>query len=200
MKFEDIKIGMKFFLPKDFTCRFGDDVIFKKGTSVTVIDLEPTHKEIRITPSKDKRWCSVDNLIESKENKMSELISGKEALGSYMEVEVKLESHGDWVDLHKSIYSINSILKERVFMNGWHKLEFRLKPRAITINGVEVPAPFEPKIGDEYWILDVSDPNCYAHISKFENDGQDKNLIKLGVWRTEDEIRAVVKALRSIFK
>lgn len=160
-----------------------------------MIDLEPTHKEIRITPSKDKRWCSVDNLIESKENKMSELISGKEALGSYMEVEVKLESHGDWVDLHKSIYSINSILKERVFMNGWHKLEFRRKPHTITINGIDVPAPFEPKIGDVVFVI-TNNYNSGYQSYRWSDD----SYAIFGAWRTEDEIKQVVEALRSIFK
>ena len=32
--------------------------------------------------------------------------------------------------------------------------EFRLKPRTITINGIEVPAPFEPRDGELVFVLD----------------------------------------------
>ena len=32
-------------------------------------------------------------------------------------------------------------------------VKFRIKPRTITINGIEVPAPFKQKDGDEVWFI-----------------------------------------------
>ena len=119
---------------------------------------------------------------------MSELISGKEAL-------IALAND-------RNVEYFDENLNEWVCMDMAHhfKHKFRLKPRTITINGIEVPAPFEPKLGEKYWIIEASDKNSYSYVSSFENDEQDKSLTKLGAWRTEEEIKQVVSALRSIFK
>lgn len=72
---------------------------------------------------------------------------------------------------------------------------FRLKPRTITINGIEIPAPFEPNHGDEIWFLNPDYGCGYA-------DGDydpAESVIQFGAWRTEDEIKQVVAALRQIF-
>jgi hypothetical protein len=75
--------------------------------------------------------------------------------------------------------------------------QFRLKPRTITINGIEVPAPFEPKDGDTVFVfanflqqgyLECTYPTFEGHVFQF------------GAWRTEEEIKQVVSALRSVFK
>lgn len=72
----------------------------------------------------------------------------------------------------------------------------RLKPRTITINGIEVPAPFEPKEGDTVFIpvnflqqgyIECKYPTFEDHCYQF------------GAWRTEDDIKKVVATLRSIF-
>ena len=68
-----------------------------------------------------------------------ELISGKEALIALANgEEVEYKSINGWSDVkHLHVYEFLGV--------GY---EFRLKPRTITLNGVEVPAPFEPKDGD----------------------------------------------------
>jgi len=73
--------------------------------------------------------------------------------------------------------------------------EFRLKPRTISINGIEVPAPFEPKDGDEVWC--ISDDHGCGYCMY---DWQINHSVVIGVWRTEEEIKQVVEALRSVFK
>ena len=73
-------------------------------------------------------------------------------------------------------------------------VKFRLKPRTITLNGIEVPAPFEPKKGDEVWFISDDHPCGYAVIDLH------KQKFQFGAWRTEEEIKQVVEALRSIFK
>ena len=114
---------------------------------------------------------------------MSELISGKEALialSNNQEVEYFDEKLGEWV-----------------YMDITHhfKRDFRLKPRTITINGIEVPAPFEPKEGDEVWC--ISDDHGCGYCMY---DWQINHSVVIGAWRTEAEIKQVVEALRIVFK
>ena len=77
---------------------------------------------------------------------------------------------------------------------GICRIRFRLKPRTITINGIEVPAPFEPKKGEKYFYLtDEYDGGYGVH-------NHDDCTIEIAAWRTEEEIKQVVAALRQIFK
>ena len=73
---------------------------------------------------------------------------------------------------------------------------FRLTPRTITINGIEVPAPFEPKEGNKFWHLYPAMERGYNFTTSINSD----HYQQLGAWRTEDEIKQVVTALRSVFK
>ena len=80
---------------------------------------------------------------------MSELISGKEALIALAngdEVEWTHFSVGEWHKVPQKTAKLQYFLDDDL---GW---KFRLKPRTITINGIEVPAPFEPKDGDTVFI------------------------------------------------
>lgn len=71
---------------------------------------------------------------------------------------------------------------------------FRLTPRTIIINGIEVPAPFEPKEGEIYWY--ITDSACgYGYV-----ENKEVSRVGIAAWRTEDEIKQVVAALRSVFK
>ena len=73
---------------------------------------------------------------------MSELISGKDALIALANgQDVEMFNLGDWQQInHKSAIGL--------FLND--VTDFRLKPKTITLNGVEVPAPFEPKDGMQF--------------------------------------------------
>lgn len=126
---------------------------------------------------------------------MSELISGKEALIALANGSVVQGNIGfGWIDIDiNDDILLNSFITER--NRDGIAVKFRLKPRTITLNGIEVPAPFEPKEGD--------DCKCY-HISTAFSSGfdwyhsshhQDYRL----VWKSEDEIKQVVAALRKIF-
>ncbi len=122
---------------------------------------------------------------------MSELISGKEALIALANgEEVELQATGDMKWYNSTQWTVRELL--------CFKGKFRLKPRTITINGIEVPAPFEPKDGDEFWVLFEShySPCGYKLVLP---DSQYSELC-YGAWRTEEEIKQVVEALRSIFK
>jgi len=75
--------------------------------------------------------------------------------------------------------------------------KFRLKPRTITLNGIEVPAPFEPKEDCIVFIIDDSKTSGYR--SYDYELGFDNKVDFIGMWQSEEEIKQVVKALRSVF-
>ena len=80
------------------------------------------------------------------------------------------------------------------FLNKCLGYRFRLKPKTITINGIEVPAPFEPKEGEIYWFI----TDCDCGYNWVEN--KEGCRVGIAAWRTESEIKQVVAALRSVFK
>lgn len=128
---------------------------------------------------------------------MSELISGKEALialanGESVQKRSDSWAGGHWLDISKKEpFNLDCFL---ICLNSHGEtIKFRIKPRTISINGIEVPAPFEPKKGEAFY-----------HIAP----GQDKGYFyntnecfhQFGAWRTEAEIKQVVSAIRSVFK
>ena len=87
---------------------------------------------------------------------MSELISGKEALialANGEDVETKKKDEITWSAI--DFFAVN------VFKSD--KWEFRLKPRNITINGIEVPCCGENyQRGDVIYILNSLKPGGYS--------------------------------------
>lgn len=125
---------------------------------------------------------------------MSELISGKEAKlawanGKKLQIANMIVGE-DFYDMDDSNTTLN------IFDLDFYK--FRLKPRTISINGIEVPAPFEPKEDCQVWIIDDGKTdNCRKY--NYEVEGDKRNTF-IGMWRTEEEIKQVVSALRFVFK
>ena len=125
---------------------------------------------------------------------MTNLISGKEALIALANGE-EVE-YMDTSNTFKSLGWGNAFgLETNLFFSD--RFKFRLKPRTILINGIEVPAPFEPKDGDKYWFID-SDGTVGDSDWVSDQIDIDRSLI-FGVYRTEDEIKQVVAALRKVF-
>ena len=119
---------------------------------------------------------------------MSELISGKDALialANGKTVEVKRIHDNEWKPAQ--IFGVS------VFTDS-ETTSFRIKPRTITINGIEVPAPFEPKVNEEYWFIADYVSSGYS-VTK-EGTGINSTI---GKWRTESEIKQVITALQSVF-
>lgn len=134
---------------------------------------------------------------------MGELISGKEALialanGEDVQKRSTGWAGGLWLDITEKEPFNLSCFFSGINRHG-EEIEFRIKPKTITLNGIEVPTPFEPKEGKEYYYLNSGRQSGYA--MKL-NDGSlmDMQAMQFGAWRTEKEIKQVVTALRSIFK
>ena len=128
------------------------------------------------------------------------LISGKEALialANGEEVEYWCETDPSIQKRWTPIKALNEY-KLSYFLEDKPRFEFRLKPRTITINGIEVPAPFEPKDGEIYWCFSTQTVLGYAH-NVYESERADRRFINMGAWRTEEEIKQVVATLRQVF-
>ena len=126
---------------------------------------------------------------------MSELISGKEAKlawanGKKLQIANTIVGE-DFYDIDDSNTALN------IFDLDFYK--FQLKPRTITLNNIEIPAPFEPKEGETYWCFSTQTVIGYGH-NVYESERADRRFINMGAWRTEEEIKQVVSALRSVFK
>lgn len=116
---------------------------------------------------------------------MTNLISGTEALIALANGEQVENWNGSvWWDVDKT-WEVGAFMADR---------KFRLKSRTITINGIEVPEPFEPKVGEEYWF--IADYISSGYDCTQEGTGINSSI---GKWRTEDEIKQVVAALRQVF-
>ena len=133
------------------------------------------------------------------------LISGKEALIALANGET-LEMTDSEVDMPWTEICVkNNDFFGKVepcpwmFVNTPNHIQFRLKPRTITINGIEVPAPFEPKVGEGYFYLNAKYKVGYSKTMREPLCNQDNKNIENGAWRTEEEIKQVVAALRQVF-
>ena len=122
---------------------------------------------------------------------MTNLISGKEAKLAWANgenVEFYSEDLDKWFSLNDDVF-LSDVFDTR---------KLRLKPRTITINGIEVPAPFEPKEDCIVFIIDDG-KTCNYRQYDYEFGAEDESNW-IGIWRTEEEIKQVVSALCSVFK
>lgn len=124
---------------------------------------------------------------------MSELISGKDAyrlIGDGVEVEAHVELEKNlwrWEDA-KHLPACD------ILNDGF---DFRLKPRTISINGIEVPAPFLPEEDELFYHVSPEYEKGYAVSTAHERN--ETTWQQFGAWRTEEEIKQVVAALRQVF-
>ena len=124
---------------------------------------------------------------------MSKLISGKEALialANGEEVEYKTTDNAGSKWHQAKMLTVNTIMN---FDDACILL--RLKPRTITINGIEVPNNIKKHDKDDVvWVINTSCENWYDWI--YGSDCDSSTLY----WETEQEVKQVIEALRSIFK
>ena len=136
---------------------------------------------------------------------MCNLISGKEALIALANGFDVLWRCPEWSgDSWHSLLTGLSLTAEEIFTETHHredtgsdqKVIFKIKPRTITLNGIEVPAPFGPKCMEDFYVIDGT------HSQGWINGNPANPSLSMGnpKWRTEDEIKQVVAALREVFK
>lgn len=124
---------------------------------------------------------------------MSELISGKEALialANGEDVLYRTKSDAEIKNMRSQTPCLDIALDDNCNYRFW------IKPRTITLNEIEVPAPFEPKEGEYFWYISDEYATGYSCNTKDSFLGD----IRLGAWRTEEEIKQVVAALRKVFE
>lgn len=131
---------------------------------------------------------------------MSELISGKDVVIAILSGKDLLWKKPEWEDdekedVNKSMWNIEELLTGKTVAGDI--VEFYLKPRTITINGIEVPAPFLPEEGELFYHASPEYEKGYAASTAHERN--ETTWQQFGAWRTEDEIKQVVAALRKIF-
>ena len=74
---------------------------------------------------------------------------------------------------------------------------FRIKPRTTIINGIELPAQFQPQVGEVYWHLSPYQIRGYDSSKYLGTINDDKYL---GMYRTEDEVKKVYEAWMGLNK
>ncbi|MBF6780143.1 hypothetical protein HN273_00315 [Acinetobacter baumannii] len=127
------------------------------------------------------------------------LISGADALRALIdghEVQGRLENQVQWIDINPKSDGalVKSFLTEKNRIGI--RCYFRFKPQTIKLE-LELPKPFEPKVGEEYFYLNSGRESGFA---KKLHDGKklDYMATQFGAWRTEEEIKQVVEQLRKI--
>ncbi|QXR27003.1 hypothetical protein [Acinetobacter junii] len=163
---------------KDATHVTEDNEVYYLKTSVWNVWKSGWHHS-----ENDESWFE-DNVIPIKKSEQG-LISGADALRALADgKEVENWNGSVWWDVDKT-WQVGAFMADR---------KFRLKPRNINLS-LEIPAPFEPKDGDMVWCLDGDTLNGYKKVicDDFIDSG-------IGFWRTEEEIKQVVAALRGGIK
>ena len=122
------------------------------------------------------------------------LISGKDAL-----IALANDQDVEYMDTSNTFKSLgwsNAFgLETNLFFSD--RFKFRLKPRTISINGIEVPAPFLPEEGELFYHTSPEYEKGYAASTAHERN--ETTWQQFGAWRTEEEIKQVVAALRQVF-
>ena len=129
---------------------------------------------------------------------LEDLIGGTVALQAVLNgqtVQLSLEPWEEkhWDDFIPGIDETST----KVFFTEFHgeqKVFFRIKPKTININGIEVPAPFKPNVNEKFWHLYPSMCRGYNFTTSIDSDHYEQ----FGAWRTEKEIKQVVEALRKV--
>lgn len=134
-----------------------------------------------------------------KVNGLDFLIEGKDALRSALDgndIQLSLEPWevNSWSDFNPTEDEASTKAFFTGLSSDGQKVFFRLKPRTIKIE-LEIPSPFEPSLNEEYFYIHSCLDTGYA-VAQFEDIEADYKLMQFGAWRTEEEIKQVVAALR----
>ena len=128
------------------------------------------------------------------------LISGDVALANVHKCTVQYlhddEPYGRWTTITDHLWSQYHL---GMFLDPDTKFKFRFKPQTIKLE-LELPKPFEAKEGEEFFILAPLSVTGYTKVQGITTQVLLDEYVKLGAWRTEEEIKQVVAALRGGIK
>lgn len=112
------------------------------------------------------------------------LISGADALRAIADGEnVEVRALGaNWIDAKNSNHPFGMFFDK--------DFEFRFKPHTVKFE-IEIPPPFEPENGEHYWFICPYQESGYSWGHFYDGD----HRIQFGAWRTEDEVKVVVKQM-----
>lgn len=142
----------------------------------------------------DEDYYATLKPIEKSHTQDPDLISGDVALANVHKCIVQYlhddEPYGRWTTITDHFWSQYHL---GMFLDPDTKFKFRFKPQTIKLE-LELPKPFEPKEGEEYFGLNEDDIFGYSKYTKGEFN------VSIMAWKTEEEARQFVAALRSIKK
>lgn len=125
------------------------------------------------------------------------LISGADALANVHKCIVQYlhddEPYGRWTTITDHLWSQYHL---GMFLDPDTKFKFRLKPQIIKVE-LELPKPFEPKEGEEYYLINPFQEDGYDSYV-FDTDNCDHIYTQFGAYRTEDDVKKAVEQLRKI--
>ena len=135
--------------------------------------------------------CDCENGEELTIQQLRDLVAQKQGLISGADA-LRALADGKEVERKLGIGWCNDVkkLSAETILNGVSEL--RIKPQTITLN-IEIPAPFEPKDKDNGYVIDLV-------VSSNPWNESDPETYRVGAWRTEEEIKQVVAALRGALK
>lgn len=125
------------------------------------------------------------------------LISGDVALANVHKCIVQYlhddEPYGRWTTITDHFWSQYNL---GMFLDPDTKFKFRFKPQTIKLE-LELPKPFEPKDGDEYFYISTLQNCLYSH-DVWSDEPADITQAAFGAYRTEDDVKKAVEQLRKI--
>lgn len=68
-------------------------------------------------------------------------------------------------------------------INAYNTYEYRIKPRTITVNGIEVPEPVRQPLmdGQKYFTVTVTNPSSLVNSARWNDDKVDNHSLNLGL-------------------
>ena len=172
-------IGKKFFYEESDVFLFAnvDGVIGAEGIGNADFFNSNSAKEITLPQLRD---------LVTQSKKEQGLISGADALRALVDGKEVEYFTDKWVCCDSKQLVVSWYLDD--------VYQFRLKPSTVKIE-IEIPAPFEPEDDDEVYFIDCDTKRGYS--SDVIGQGCCPEWIQFGAWKSEDEIKQVVSALRS---
>jgi len=140
------------------------------------------------------------DLVAQSKFKQQGLISGADALRALADgKDVEYWCEND-PSIQKRWTPIKALNEYRLsyFLENKPRFEFRLKPRTITLS-LEIPAPFEPKLGETYYFITTSNSQGFD-FTEFDDSDGDKLYMQLGAYRSASDVSKAFEALRGGIK